>query len=409
MPNTRAAIWISMLPALALASPPATEKKPVTDTYHGESVIDPYRWLEDAKAKEVQQWSEAQNAHTRAYLDKLPGRDKLRDRVKELIAARTTTHTQLQWRGDKLFAMKRQPPKEQPYLVVMPNQYEPEKARVLVDPTMLDAKGTTSIDWYQASPDGKLVAVTISKGGSEAGDLHLFDVDSGKQVDAVIPRVQNGTAGGDLAWAPDGQGFYYTRYPRDKERPPDDMDFYQQLYFHKLGAPTEHDRYEFGKDLPRIAEIRLYQPQLAGLKNPAGDLLVSVQNGDGGEFAHYFRRRDGKYKQLTAFKDRVVQVMFHPCGNVLGVSRDNAPRGKVLDLGFEPDLNKAKVLIPESDATIVTDFYGKSTMIGSHSALFLTYQLGGPSEVRAFKFDGKPVTMPKQPPVAAVVELTPLS
>src|SRR5438093_12659044 len=86
-----------------LAAPPATGKKPGTDRYHRDSVVDPYRWLEDGKAKEVQQWSEAQNAHARAYLDKLPGRDKLRERVKELIAARTITHTALQWRGGKLF------------------------------------------------------------------------------------------------------------------------------------------------------------------------------------------------------------------------------------------------------------------------------------------------------------------
>src|SRR6266568_6413386 len=127
----------------ALAAPPATEKKPVTDKYHGDAVVDDYRWLEDGKAKEVQQWSEAQNAYARAYLDKLPGPDKVRERVKELLAARTTTHFNLQWRSGKLFAMKRQPPKEQPFLVVMPGPNEPDKARVLVDPTVIDAKGTT--------------------------------------------------------------------------------------------------------------------------------------------------------------------------------------------------------------------------------------------------------------------------
>src|SRR5262245_41889098 len=114
----------SLLP-VALAAPPATEKKPVTDKYHGESVADDYGWIEDAKSKEVQQWSDAQNAHARSYLDKLPGRDKLRERVKELIAARTTSHFNLQWRSGKLFAMKRQPPREQPFLVVMSSPSAP--------------------------------------------------------------------------------------------------------------------------------------------------------------------------------------------------------------------------------------------------------------------------------------------
>src|SRR5262249_4948271 len=155
-----------------------------TDTYHGEAVVDDYRWLEDAKSKDVQQWSEAQNAHTRAYLDKLPARDKIRDRVKELVAARTTTHANLQYRQAQLFAMRKQPPKEQPFLVAMPCKFDlhtsrvvpdSSRMRILVDPTELDAKGTTSIDWYQASPDGKLVAVSISKVGSEAGDVRIYD------------------------------------------------------------------------------------------------------------------------------------------------------------------------------------------------------------------------------------------
>src|SRR5205814_7658684 len=155
---------------------------------------------------------------------------------------------------------------------------QPEKARVIVDPTEIDKTGSTTIDWFMASPDGKLVAVSLSKAGSEAGDLHVFDTATGKQVFEVIPRVQNGTAGGDLAWTPDGKGFYYTRYPRGDERPAEDRDFYQQLYFHALGTPTEKDRYELGKDLPRIVELR---PQM---HNATGRLLVSAQNGDGGEF-----------------------------------------------------------------------------------------------------------------------------
>src|SRR5205823_4906736 len=119
-------------------------------------------------------------------------------------------------------------------------------------------------------------------------DLYVYDVASGKQVHEVIPRVHSGTAGGDVAWAPDGKGFFYTRYPRGKERPAEDMDFYQQLYFHELGTATEKDRYELGKELPRIAEIKVWT------HDATGRLLCTVQNGDGGEFAHYVRDRDGK-------------------------------------------------------------------------------------------------------------------
>src|SRR5262249_19144184 len=159
----------------------------------------------------------------------------------------------------------------QPFLVVMPAPDKPDEARVLLDPGELDKKGTTTIDFFVPSPDGRLVAVSLSKNGSESGDVTILDVETGKPVDVVIPRVNGGTAGGDLAGARDGKGSYYPRYPRGKERPAEDMDFYQQLYFHALGTPTEKDRYELGKDLPRIAEIKVETDQ------GSGRVLASVQ------------------------------------------------------------------------------------------------------------------------------------
>ena len=133
--------------------------------------------------------------------------------------------------------MKRQPPVEQPFLVVMHSAEEPESERIIVDPTKIDPDGSTSIDWYVPSPDGRLVAVSLSVGGSESGDVHIYETVSGREIGEVIPRVNGGTAGGDVAWTPDGSGFYYTRYPRESERPKEDMDFYQQVWYHKMAWP----------------------------------------------------------------------------------------------------------------------------------------------------------------------------
>jgi prolyl oligopeptidase len=392
-----------LLPAALLAAPPATPKKPVTDTYHGVAVVDPFRWLEDWNDPAVKAWSEAQNTYARAYLDKLPGRDQIRGRLKEILAAKTTTHGNLQYRPGKLFAMRRQPPKEQPFLVIMPGPDKPEEARVLVDPSAIDAKGTTAIDWYVPSPDGSLVAVSLSRNGSESGDIHVYDVATGKEVHEVIPRAQIGTAGGDLAWAQDGKGFYYTRYPRGDERPEADRDFYQQVYFHKLGTPTESDRYEIGKDFPRIVELRLT------MHDQTGRLLVSAQNGDGGEFAFYVREPDGKYRQVSTFKDRLVQAAFLPNGDLVAVSRQDAPRGKLLRIGTDLEWKSARVMVPEGKDTIITDFYGKPTVVATESRIYALYQLGGPSEVRVFDLDGKSQPGPKRPPVSAAHNLTPLA
>jgi prolyl oligopeptidase len=403
---TRTALAVAALAACtAAAAPPATPKKPVTDTYHGVAVTDDYRWLEDGNNPEVKAWSDAQNAHARAVLDKLPGVPVLRERLTKIMAAKTTSHAGLAVRDGRVFALRRQPPKQQPFLVVMPAADKPDEARVLLDPGELDKAGTTSIDWFVPSPDGKLVAVSLSKGGSESGDVTVYDVATGKPTEAVVPRVNGGTAGGSLVWSPDSKGFFYTRYPRGNERPPADVDFFQQVYFHNLGSSTDSDRHEIGKDFPRIAECKLHAD------GPTGRVLLSVQNGDGGEFAHYVRSADGKWRQFSGFKDQAVQAIFGPKDDLYVVSRKGAPRGQVLRLSAaDPDLAKATVVIPQGPDTIVTDFYGppgQTTLLPTATRLYVTYQLGGPTAIRCFTLDGKPLTAPKQPEIATVGGLTP--
>src|SRR6202008_1962971 len=117
-----------------------------------------------------------------------------------------------------LFAMKRQPPKNQAMLVVMKSPQDPKTERVLVDPNEIRGGATTAIDWYAASLDGKYVAVSMSEKGSEQGSACVFAAGSGRPLDDVVPRVNGPTAGGSLAWNEEGTGFYYTRYPQGNER-----------------------------------------------------------------------------------------------------------------------------------------------------------------------------------------------
>jgi prolyl oligopeptidase len=391
---------------LAEGGPPATKKQPVSDTYHGVTVTDDYRWLEDWNNKDVKAWSEAQNAYARGVLDKLPGVETLRKQLTKIMTAKTTSHGGFSYRGGQLFAMRRQPPKQQPFLVVLPAVDQPDKARVLVEPGKIDSKGTTAIDWYVPSPDGKLVAVSLSKNGTETGDVHIYDTMTAKEVYEVVPRVNGGTAGGDLAWAPDGKGFYYTRYPREKEKPPDDIDFYQQVYFHVLGTPTEKDRYEMGKDLPRIAEIKLEAD------DATGRVLATVQNGDGGEFAFFLREPDGRWRQFSTFKDKLVQAALGRHDDLFVVSLEDAPRGKLLRMSVKDlDATKAKVIVREGEDTIVTDFPGfssRQTVLPTANRLYVIYQLGGPTEIRCFDFDGKKLDAPRQLGIATVSDLTPV-
>ncbi|OHB79975.1 MAG: peptidase S9 [Planctomycetes bacterium RBG_16_64_10] len=387
--------------ASASAGPPATAQRPITDCYHGRTVIDNYRWLEDGQDHAVRRWSDEQNAHARSVLDQLPQASALRVRVTEILAARTASYDDLVARPGCLFAMLRQPPQQQRLLVVLPSADAPDRARVLVDPNGLDPDGTTAIDWFAVSLDGQLVAVSLSRGGSESGDVHIYQVKTGAPIGEVVPRVNGGTAGGDVAWAADGSGFYYTRYPRAGERPPADLGFYQQVYFHQLGTPTEQDRYEIGRQFPRIAEIQLeVDPR-------SGRLLATVQDGDGGQFAHYVRSPHGDWRQFSRFGDQIVQATFGPNDDLYLVSRAGAPRGKILRLAIAAlDGAAAETVVPEGKDAIVTSFAEVPTVVATASRIYVTYQLGGPTEIRVFDHHGKPLPGPRQLPVSSVGGLT---
>ncbi len=381
----------------ALSPVPPTKKTPVQDTFHKVTVSEDYRWLEDGSNAEVKAWSDAQNAHARSFLDNIQSRAVIEKRTREVLGAAITSYRGVSAVGSKVFAMKRQPPKQQPFLVVMDGFDKPESARVLFDPN--EAKGT-SVDWYVPSPSGKLVALSLSKGGTESGDVTIFDVATGKPVHEVIPRVNGGTAGGSLAWTLDEKGFYYTRYPRGTERPEEDKNFYQQLYFHKLGEPTEKDTYELGKDFPRIAEIQV------AVEHSTGAVLVTTQKGDGGEFTLHYKDKKTKWTKFSEFGDKVLAAFFGPNKDLYLISRQDAPKGKVVRLLRKKlDLKAGQVVIPEGQDTVVEDFWGAPTIRVTEDRIYVEYQLGGPSEIRAFDHKGKRLPSPKAGEVSAVYSM----
>jgi prolyl oligopeptidase len=389
-------------------APPATPRQPVTEDFHGTQVIDPYRWLENAKDPAVQKWTEEQFRYARAMLDQNPDLPAIRQRVKELMTYQSPSYGGLIERGGKLFAIKSQPPKNQAFLITLESVDRPDSARVVLDPNVLNPKGTTAIDMYLPSHDGRLVAISLSEGGSEQGDLHVYEVDTGKELkDDMVPRVHGATAGGSVAWKADGSGFYYTRYPRRQERPPADMDFYQQLYFHKLGTPTDQDIYVLGKGLPRIAEVSVH------MSEDGRYMLATVANGDGGEFEHFLLSPDGQWTQLSRFEDKVQAGAFGPDDALYLFSLQDAPRGKILRLDVKhPELSAARVIVPPGDAVIE----GEANGLAGHGAnftvtanrLYVVDQTGGPSQIRVFDHDGRALSKVPVRGIASVSKPVPV-
>ena len=370
---SRAAVCLVLLPLLAgavtLPSVPAP-RQPVTNVYHGVAVVDDYQWLEDAGAPAVREWTRLQNERTQAYFARLPYRDGIAQQLMQLRGEESAGYFDLQERKGRMFALRFKPPAQQPVLVRLSSLAAPALWRTVFDPNAYNTNGTTTIDWYLPSPDGRVVAVSLSEGGSEQGTLHFFEVDTGKALADEIPRVQFPTGGGSAAWtAADGSGILYTRYPHPGERPEADVDFYQQVWFHRLGAPVADDQYAIGKDFPRIAEIAL------DASEDGQWILASVANGDGGDFAHYLRDAAGQWQQLTRFEDGIKQVKFGRNGALYLLSLKNAPRGKVLRLSLGTlDLAKATATVPEGRG-VVQEF------APCDHGLYVANLLGGPSEL----------------------------
>ena len=393
-----AASLLSPVSPAAEAAEPVTPRVPVTDSYHGVKVVDDYRWLENGDGTKVKAWSEAQNSRARKFLDKLPGRAALRARIEHLVESRPASISRPVLRGGKTFAVCFDPAhKQQPWIVLLPSLTSTDGMRAIVDPNALDPSGHTAFDWFVPSPDGSRIAVSLSQGGSEEGTLHVFDVETGKETGDVIPLVQKGTAGGSAAWAADGKGLFYTRYPRDGERPKEDLDFFQQVWFHDLGTPVGEDRYAFGKDLPRIAEIFL-RASVDGRRR-----LALVQNGDSGDFALYVLPEGAaQWQGVSSFADGVIDARFGPDGSIWVISKKGAPRRRVLRLpAANPSLAAAHLVVDQRPGVI-------EAIAPTRTRLFTIEALGGKSRVRAYDLDGNFVEELPTPAVSAAGELQPL-
>ena len=395
---------MAQMPALETIETP---KAPVGSTYHGVMVTEDYRWLEDAVSDQTRAWTKAQDRRTRSYLENLPFYGAVRRRAGELLKAESVTFGALRRAGSAYFALKDQPPKQQPFLVVLDRLDDLSDERVLVDPNQIDDSGATTIDWYQPSPDGGLVAVSLSSRGTEDGTVHVYQTASGELTGVAVPRVNGGTAGGSLAWAGDSCGFWYTRYPSPAERPEHDVGFYQEVWYHPLGDSLEDDRRElsavFADD--RIAENFLNA-------SPDGRWVMDrVQKGDGGEWQVFARAQTGgDWWMVADVDDKVAYATFGP-GALYLLSRLGAPHGEVLRLTLQPGATVAHAVgvVPEADVTIEGPAPSPNAEGGlavTDTRLWLLDMDGGWSSLRLFGLDATPSRPTEVPPSSAVDGLT---
>lgn len=349
---------MSASPTPAPAYPP-TREAPVTDSYFGEAVVDPYRWLEDSESPEVKAWVAAQNDYTRRHLDGLPLRPAFQARLRELAGApREGVPTRY---GQRLFFTRHDGHSAQSVLWVE----EHGKRRVLLDPNTMSADGTVSLDFWEPSPEGDKLVYGVSANGSEQSVAHVLDVATGKPVCDVIPHCKYASFG----WLKDQSGFYYTRFDEDQ---------LQKVYFHRLGDDPAQDPMLFSH--PGGAEVFVS----VGLSRDDRWVTASVGKGKGNEL--YVLDREGH----EGFKPLVTGFEASRYGDIhQGVlylrTTDGAPRGRVVAVDMANPAKEAwKELIPQQKGVLQYAFVAGGRLVAeylddarSHLAL---YGLDGQSQ-----------------------------
>ena len=311
-------------------APPA-RRDDLVEILHGTPVADPYRWLEDGDAPDVQRWVAAQNERTRQALDARPDRGMWHERLVALMQLPVVAGMQV--RGSQVFVWERPAGAEQLRLTVGSAGDPHVVRRTLIDPDTWAADAAAAIDWFEASRDGALVAFGRSEGGTEDSVLHVLDVASGVVLD---DRIQHARAA-SIAWLPDGSGFRYTRYPEDSE-------YDRKVYLHRLGDDPADDE---------LVWDALPTPETWPDVRSSSDgryVLVHAMVGWGHVEVHLLDVAAGTWRTVIAGAEAVSEFRFGGDG-LVGTTTLDAPRGRIVSVGLDdPGPQRWRTVVAESAA-----------------------------------------------------------
>ena len=344
------------------------------DDYHGVKVPDPYRWLEDTDSAETHDWVEAENKLTFSYLDQIPYRGAIRDRLTKLWNYERFTVPEQQ--GGRYFYDHNNGLQNQNVLLVADSlNAEP---RVLLDPNTLSSDGTVALSGKAITEDGKLMAYGTSASGSDWQEWHVRDVDTGKDLPDLIKWVKFSGA----SWTKDGKGFFYSRYDEPKEGSATlrDANYFQKLYYHRLGTPQAEDKLIYER--PDDKELGF-----GGYVTDDGRyLVIEVSQGTSPKNRLY-------YKDLTQLDAQVVKLLddfdarysfVDNDGPIFWIQTDlDAPRGRLIAIDTRhPERGNWKNVVPQG-----ADKLESSSVVDN--VFLLSYLKDARTEVRVYDLKGK--------------------
>jgi prolyl oligopeptidase len=323
----------------------------VVEVLHGVEVHDPYRWLEDGRAEEVQRWVEGQNTYTRSVLDLLPARDRIRRRLAEAVdrGALGASAPRGRWR----FFARRNPGADQAALFVAEGG---GPARLLFDPAPLSADGTTALDWWVPSPDGELVCLGISEAGSEDSTLMILRTASGEMLADRIPRCRWSAVG----FEPGNRAFLYSRQPDPAAVPPGEEMHHRHVWRHVIGSDPESDVEVFGQGRDKLD----YPEAISFSSDGRWSVIVVAQGWD--RTAVYLRGGEGEFRPIFEGPASEVHAWFSG-DRLLALTNYQAPNYRLVEIDperWQPELWRDLVL--ESEQVLVAAAAGDRRLLVHH-------------------------------------------
>nr|MBA2340609.1 S9 family peptidase [Pyrinomonadaceae bacterium] len=297
----------------ASSTPPATRTDNVAEDFHDTTINDPYRWLEDQKAPETRAWIDAQNNYTDSVLGSLPGRDRIRQRLTELL--RIDVIGQPTVRGGRYFFSKRSATQNQP--VIYMRRGLKGQDEVLIDPNAMSADQTTTVNLMDVSEDGKLIIYGVRQGGADEVEVRFMDTDTKRDLPDRMPTARY--FGMDMT--PDKSGVYYTRFQLPQG---------SRVYYHKLGTEMASDKELFGAG---YTATQIVSPSLS---EDGRYLFYYVSYGSSGKTEIY-------YQNLTenlAIKPLATGMDARFGGQAIGdrffmFTNYEAPNGKIVEVDLK--------------------------------------------------------------------------
>lgn len=379
------------------SSAPPTPERPVTDTYHGTPVVDPYRWMEDMGTPEFKGWLKLQNDHAQAVLQAIPGRNALRERLAALSDSSETVGG-VERTGGRLVYLKSEPGRDQRRLFIREGLEGNE--RLLLDPMNVPGEpGQHAVDFYALSPDAKTLVVGLSSGGTENSELRVMQVADG----ALLPdRIDRAGLNEHVAWLPDSRRFLYNRLPAPDAKGAGERFNKSAVYLHAVGQPVAQDMPLLGWGV--TPQRRFEVPDLPVLSTRAGSpwVLAEVQHGDAAERSYYVVRQSQlrgartPWRRIIAPADGVGTAVLGD-NEVFAVSHRKASRRELLRYDLV-GMGKPTVALPAGDAVLRA-----ATL--SRDAVYVNALDGGVTRVLRVALKGGAVSTVKLPIEGTVREL----